>query len=55
MPMPMSDPDGQASDLSWIKTEDIVSGTYKPGAMLHPAHPYGPCQVTNERTHAAAQ
>jgi len=26
----------------------IIEGTYRPGAMFHPAHPYGACQVTED-------
>jgi hypothetical protein len=33
----------------YCKSESqITSGTYKPGAMFHPAHPYGPCQVRTD-------
>jgi hypothetical protein len=34
---------------AFCKSESpITEGTYRPGAMFHPAHPYGPCQVTKE-------
>jgi hypothetical protein len=26
----------------------FTTGTYRPGAMFHPAHPYGPCQVRTD-------
>jgi hypothetical protein len=41
---------------SWIKPRcpycksepTITTGTYRPGAMFHPARPYGPCQVRTD-------
>jgi hypothetical protein len=61
MPMPMSDPGSDPLDEVKPRRHDplprcpscksespIIEGTYRPGAMWHPAHPYGPCQVTDE-------
>jgi hypothetical protein len=60
--MPMSDPRSD-NPLDWVKPRrhddnprcpfckseaQIFEGPYQPGAMFHPAHPYGPCQVTEE-------
>jgi len=25
-----------------------IAGSHKPGAMFHPAHPFGPCQVLTD-------
>jgi hypothetical protein len=52
MPMPMEDPLDQVKPrrhdplprCPFCKTEDVVSGPYKPGGMFHPAH-FGPCPV----------
>ena len=30
------------------KSESPITGAYGPGAMFHPAHPYGPCQVRTD-------
>jgi hypothetical protein len=54
----------QGSDLSWIKPRTVdpmprcpfckdeapvvPEGTYRPRAMVHPAHPHGPCIVRVE-------
>jgi hypothetical protein len=32
----------------FCKTESPITEGFRPGAMFHPAHPFGPCQVIEE-------
>jgi hypothetical protein len=40
---------GALPQCPFCKSEPLVmEGTYRPGAMFHPAHPNGPCQVSED-------